>query len=460
MQILQFIGSLLLFILSLSVLIIIHELGHLSMAKLFKIYCQEFSVGFGPALLHKRKEGKETYFSIRAIPLGGYVSMFGEGVTLEDGVNIPQSRSLEGVKRYKKAIVVSAGIILNAVLGLVLFSISNICFPLTQVTSSMSVDQSSLVYQLGVRDEDKLGFVGATDDYYVYIDEEINGTRYQGAFYILDDEVTYNGENYVLCWYPTLNSREPKFNECMHLMQADKEDKIKNLSTFARWQENGVVLKNYPDVTKSELSAYDGVSIEIDLLTHKYLGEDNYDENISSYKVTISSVKQGDKYVWGDPGISFKLRNYWLPFGTRIKNTFIDFGEASVAVIKGIASLFTGGIQNMSGIVGIFSMSSEILSNYTFNTYIYLWGLISVNLALFNLIPFPGLDGWALLVTAIESGVNFVRRRSKKHIDEKGNYLEWKIPSKVKNIVSNVGLALLFILMIAIVGLDIARLIG
>ena len=127
MQILQFIGSLLLFILSLSVLIIIHELGHLSMAKLFKIYCQEFSVGFGPALLHKRKEGKETYFSIRAIPLGGYVSMFGEGVTLEDGVNIPQSRSLEGVKRYKKAIVVSAGIILNAVLGLVLFSISNIC---------------------------------------------------------------------------------------------------------------------------------------------------------------------------------------------------------------------------------------------------------------------------------------------------------------------------------------------
>ena len=67
MQILQFIGSLLLFILSLSVLIIIHELGHLSMAKLFKIYCQEFSVGFGPALLHKRKEGKETYFSISSL---------------------------------------------------------------------------------------------------------------------------------------------------------------------------------------------------------------------------------------------------------------------------------------------------------------------------------------------------------------------------------------------------------
>ena len=222
-----------------------------------------------------------------------------------------------------------------------------------------------------------------------------------------------------------------------------KENKIIKVSDKSKREE-----AYYPALEKTIKSAY------------KYLGEDNYDENISSYKVIINSVKQGDKYVWGDPGISFKLRNYWLPLGTRIKNTFIDFGEASVAVIKGIASLFTGGIQNMSGIVGIFSMSSEILSNYTFNTYIYLWGLISVNLALFNLIPFPGLDGWALLVTAIEGGVNFVRRRTKKHIDEKGNYVEWKIPSKVKNIVSNVGLALLFILMIAIVGLDIARLIG
>src|SRR5574344_1190986 len=135
MSVWQWILSILLFIFSLGVLIVIHELGHFSMAKLFNVYCQEFSIGFGPALLHRRKKGKETYFSIRAVPLGGYVSMYGEGVELEDGVNIPEERSLEGIKRWKKAIIVSAGIILNAALALVLFSISDLCFPQTRITT-------------------------------------------------------------------------------------------------------------------------------------------------------------------------------------------------------------------------------------------------------------------------------------------------------------------------------------
>ena len=53
----EWVLSIVLFILSLGILIVIHELGHLSMAKLFNVYCQEFSIGFGPSLLHKRKKG-------------------------------------------------------------------------------------------------------------------------------------------------------------------------------------------------------------------------------------------------------------------------------------------------------------------------------------------------------------------------------------------------------------------
>ena len=108
--VLHWIITIVLFIVSLSLLIVIHELGHLSMAKLFNVYCQEFSVGFGPALLKKRGKGKETYFSIRAIPLGGYVSMYGEGVELEEGLVLPKERSLEGIKRWKKAIILVAGV--------------------------------------------------------------------------------------------------------------------------------------------------------------------------------------------------------------------------------------------------------------------------------------------------------------------------------------------------------------
>ena len=125
-----------------------------------------------------------------------------------------------------------------------------------------------------------------------------------------------------------------------------------------------------------------------------------------------------------------------------MKNTFADFGSASVAVFRGIGMLFTGGIRNMSGFVGIFNYSAQLYGAYTFSTYLYFWGLISINLAIFNLFPFPGLDGWQILVTTVE-GI------SKK-----------KIPDKVKSIVSIVGLVLIFALMIAVVAMDILRIAG
>ena len=126
----------------------------------------------------------------------------------------------------------------------------------------------------------------------------------------------------------------------------------------------------------------------------------------------------------------------------RMKYTFEDYGNASVAVFKGIGMLFTGGLRNMSGIVGIFTTSAQLYGNYQFATYLYFWGLISVNLAIFNLLPFPGLDGWQILVTTVEG----ITRK--------------KIPNKVKSIVSFVGLALLFLLMIAVISFDVLRIVG
>lgn len=74
----MFIFDLLLFILVLGVIILIHEAGHFYFAKRAGILCHEFSIGMGPALYQKRKG--ETIYSIRGIPIGGYVSMAGESV--------------------------------------------------------------------------------------------------------------------------------------------------------------------------------------------------------------------------------------------------------------------------------------------------------------------------------------------------------------------------------------------
>ena len=63
--------------------------------------------------------------------------------------------------------------------------------------------------------------------------------------------------------------------------------------------------------------------------------------------IPMSVVKSGDSYKLNDVGISLKLVKYWLPFKERLANVFIDFGESSIAVFKGIGSLFTGVISDL-----------------------------------------------------------------------------------------------------------------
>lgn len=109
--------SIIYFILILSVIIIIHELGHLISAKYFHVYCKEFSIGMGPALF--QKQFRETAFSIRLLPLGGFVSMAGEeGV---DDENIPWERTLKGIAWWKQVIIMAAGAIMNIILAWILF---------------------------------------------------------------------------------------------------------------------------------------------------------------------------------------------------------------------------------------------------------------------------------------------------------------------------------------------------
>lgn len=101
-----------------SLIIVIHEFGHLVAAKIFGVYCHEFSLGMGPKLFSKK--GKETEYSIRAIPMGGFVAMAGDtDNVLETSVNVevPPERTLTGIKPIKRIIIMLGGIIMNLLLA-------------------------------------------------------------------------------------------------------------------------------------------------------------------------------------------------------------------------------------------------------------------------------------------------------------------------------------------------------
>ena len=452
----DWIVSIILFVISLSALITIHELGHFSMAKLFNVYCHEFSIGFGPALLHKRKEGKETYFSIRAIPFGGYVSMYGEeGSVPEEGLALPENRSLEGIKKWKKAIILVAGVVLNAVLAFVLIAISNLAFPRIVTTKYSSITEGSVAATV-LKEDDLMKSHHKSYISYEYTDGE--KIIHAGQFYVIDNSTIIDDTNYVLAYAPKGTKHYTKLTDGLIIYPAIAGENIATAKEDGTYEVinkplydayisvDGVIVPEmvYADFTKQTYLPYENKSFVAHLTFYRLKEETKkYDvDHPISFDPTIKAVKDGDKYVWDDIGLSFKTMDdkNWT-FADKWKQTFKDYGEASVAVFRGLGTLFTGGIKNMSGIVGIFDMTATLYGSYTFATYLYFWGLISVNLAIFNLLPFPGLDGFALLVTCIEG------------ITKK------KIPSKVKGIMSAVGLLLLFGLMIAIVVLDIIKLV-
>ncbi len=121
--------TIILFILMMTVIISIHEFGHFITAKLFNVYIYEYSIGMGKKLFSKK--GKETVFSIRLLPIGGYCSLAGDNDTdLEnnpeidvDPSTIPNERTLNGIAKWKKIIILLAGVFMNFVLALFIIAI-------------------------------------------------------------------------------------------------------------------------------------------------------------------------------------------------------------------------------------------------------------------------------------------------------------------------------------------------
>lgn len=112
------IGNILIFVVILSIIVVVHELGHLIAAKKFNVYCHEFSIGMGPAIFKHKKENAETTFAIRAFPLGGFVAMAGEE---GNDYDVPYERTINGIKPWQQIVVMAAGAFMNLVLALIVF---------------------------------------------------------------------------------------------------------------------------------------------------------------------------------------------------------------------------------------------------------------------------------------------------------------------------------------------------
>lgn len=389
----QAILSTVLFLLSLGILILVHELGHFLVAKAFNVYVREFSIGFGPVLLSWTK-GETKYF-LKAFPLGGYVAMVGEEVSGAD-LNVPFERSLLGISKPKRAMVLSAGIILNLVLAFVLFFASNWGFTQRTLTNQMVITETSVAAQAGIENGEVLVFALLNDGSIPVTTEQ--GVDTHNLF--INDFQTYEDSLSTLL----------------------KIGKVVD-GTFVAYTVNGL-----------------GDFVEFQLPVRIY--EDATTFTQRQVTIRLDAIATEDGFGLEPLGVGFYVIMTDYTFVEAIAEAGRDWWRGVTLIVSTVINLFQGqNLDQVGGIVAIFSTTSSILNNLGLGSYIFIWGLISVNLAVFNLLPFPGLDGWHLLVITIEG------------------IFKREIPSQFKNIVSVIGFFILISLMVFLLIKDILALV-
>lgn len=479
------------FILGLGILITVHEFGHFITAKIFGVYCYEFSIGFGPKIIRKKRKKGETYFCIGVIPLGGYVSMYGEDdvedekklqestlnsevetmpngtevVLKDEDIKIPFNRSLEGISKWKKAIVMSAGIVLNFILGYVLYFISVSAFPYQQITANISADEKisngfTTQYNAMLETIDKDSESLSINPLAVF---DINDKKEEKTpILIASSQVFINDDTdsqYVLVFNNVYSSLYKLDIDSQIYRTKNVEDmsyKYYNLYEIENLEElkNGSQKEIYIDSKKdyyenNSVTSIKTLDISFNLYKNKIIKNDNGDaigfepiktgENILPCAILRDTLSMKNQSL--DPiGLSFTLTERYLGFEAFSKAGDL-WADGTLKIFKAVGGLFIGqNWDSVGGPISILNQTSQILAQNPFSYYVQIWGLISVNLAIMNLLPFPGLDGWHLLVCAIEG----ISRK--------------KINNKIKSRVSTVGMLLLFGLMFAIIILDIVRL--
>lgn len=400
----MFIWDLLVFILGLSILIMVHELGHFLCAKAFNVYCHEFSIGMGPVVVKTQKG--ETQYSIRALPIGGFVSMAGEGVdeatniqkdedkevidvevennvqVEEEKPNIPYERTINGIAAWKRFIVISAGVIMNFIFSFVFLFIYLLATGMPDGDVRLIADKDSIAYQAGITSEIRVNGVeiihvspDGSEDIYIKMSD------------------AYGADS--LNVYLTESSNKIK------------ETKIENM--------NQCVVFRYQD------------------------GDENKLTNRVCRSFNTVKDEQGNESYTSKSLFGIQIGEHFSKIGAG--KAFVEAGklewELGTMIFKSLGTLFTKeGFSQVSGVVGIFSVSQQF-QKMGFGYYMYFLGFISVNLGVMNLLPIPGLDGSQLIVIGIEG----ITRK--------------KISNRVKAIINGVGLVFLLLLMGVIMIKDI-----
>ncbi len=200
-------------ILFFGLLISIHELGHFSFAKLFKVKVNEFALGMGPAIFKKKKG--ETLYALRLLPIGGYVSMEGEDEESQD------ENAFNRKKVWQKFLIVAAGAIMNLILGVVIVATILSMDSLIGTTTIHSFHENAISEQTGLKAGDEILEI---DGHRLFSDMDVSFLMSRSDDGVFDMVVRRDGEKIELkdVTFKTTKEGEYTYIEYDFIIQGEK----------------------------------------------------------------------------------------------------------------------------------------------------------------------------------------------------------------------------------------------
>ncbi len=426
----------------LGVMILVHELGHFWAALAVGIKVETFSIGFGPRLFGIRRG--DTDFRVSAVPFGGYVRMLGDQASAEPAENNRENstdpRSFAAKPRWQRAIVIIAGPLMNVILAIgIVAGLYMYAFPKEIQTTDpiiTSIKPGSAAAQAGLRPGDRIVQLDGKQDPnwdFVLMQEALN------ANHPIKGAVERHGQRVPFTVTPRMDPKQgigvagwggEQNIEVGEVMPGSPAAQAGLQPGDLFMTVNGQQVAS-PVTVQQAIFHSGGKPVDFQVMRKGHL-----------QKLTITPTPTKDPKMPFHIGVGFKMpvQMVKLGVGPALQQSLRFNRQNALMVFQVLGGIVERRVspKSLSGPIGIAQMSSEAAQAGAWS-YLFLMAFVSLQLAIFNLLPIPILDGGTLLMLIIEM------------------LLQREVSLQVKETIFKLGFVFLMMVVVFVIYNDLSR---
>jgi regulator of sigma E protease len=439
MEVIELLKTIGIFVGALMILVFIHELGHFLAAKAFGMRVERFSVGFPPRIWGFK--WGDTDYCLGATPLGGYVKISGmvdESMDTEHLAQEPQPWEYRSKPVWQRMIVITAGVIFNMILAFFIFTgmtlnSGKLTLPLEKV-SGLYIPETSLLHEIGFETDDRI--IGVNGEAVAAFEDLVSPSVLTSSN--LTYQVMRNGQeidiNVPPSFLDSLQTRDfispifafPSTISSVSLGTPAYEAGLKAGDTFIA--ADSIDINYWIQLTEIIRAADGPINFTIkrgDSLFTKSITPDNQAIGIASPTLAMAGGERVE-----------------LGFFASIGDGWDQTIEQTEGIIGGFSRMVTGDIsvrQNLGGPIAIANITKQATDQSGWDGFWTITALLSITLAIMNILPIPALDGGHLVFLIYEG----IARREPSE--------------KVKIVAQNIGFVILLTLMVFVIFNDVLK---